>query len=132
MQEQAGASQEEVIRLFERVLELSPDLDEARFHLGLLQFNSRKFRTAAQLLSKLKTVKEEWAYSYYSVMAYCDIEFSNIEEAKMFGEKARSSARTPSEQSQADRLLVYLQTRTVPTHQGAILASAEHQQNHAW
>jgi AraC-like DNA-binding protein len=116
MQKQAGASDEEVMRLFERVLELSPDLDDARFHLGLLQFNGKKFSIAAQSLSKLKAVKEEWAYAYYSVMAYCDIKFSNVEEAKIFGEKAKVNAKTRSEQSQADRLLLYLQAQGSSTH----------------
>ena len=128
MQKQAGASDEEVMRLFERVLELSPDLDDARFHLGLLQFNGKKFSTAAQSLSKLKTVKDEWAYAYYFAMAYCDIEFSNVEEAKIFGEKAKVNAKTRSEQSRADDLLLYLRTRNLLTHHGDMLASVQHQQ----
>ncbi len=125
MQKQAGAPNKEVIRLFERVLELSPDLDDARFYLGLLQFNEKKFSAASQLLSKLKAVKEEWNYAYYSALAYCDIEFSNVEEARIFGERARRNAKTSLEQSQADRLLIYLQTRTSATHGGAMLASAQ-------
>ena len=126
MQKQAGAPDEEVMRLFERVLELSPDFDDARFHLGLLQFNGKQFSTAAQSLSKLKAVKDEWAYAYYSVMAYCDIEFSSVEEAKILGEKAKMNAKTASERLQADRLLLYLQTRKSSTPGEAMLASAQH------
>jgi hypothetical protein len=120
MQKQAGAPDEEVIRLFERTLELSPDFDEARIHLGLLQFNTKRFAAAAQSLSKLKTVKDEWAYAYYSVVTYCDIEFNNIKEAEIFAQKARVNAKTPDEQSQTDELLLYLQTRKSSIQHGGV------------
>ena len=124
LQKQAGAPDKEVIGLFEKTLELSPDFDEARFHLGLLQFNGKQFNNAAQSFSKLKAIKEDWTYAYYSAMAYCDLQFNNIEEARTFGEKAKASAATPDEQSQADRLLLYLQNRMT----GNTLASARHWQ----
>ena len=115
MQKQAGAPEEEVISLFERVLELSPDFDDARFQLALLQFNRQKFSTAAQLLSKLKIIKVEWTCTYYSIMAYCSLESGDMEEAKAFSEKARLSAQTASEQLQADRLLLYMNAQKLST-----------------
>ena len=127
MQKQAGASDKEVIRLFERVLELSPDFDDARFHLAILEFNGKRFSTAAQLLSKLSTVKDEWAYNYYSIMTYCDVESGHIEEAKIFSEKARSTAQTAGEKSQADRLFLYLQAQKPSINHGVTLASAQDQ-----
>ena len=117
LQKQAGSPPQEIMNLFERVLELSPGFDDARFQLGLMQFNGKRFDAAAQSLSKLKTIKESWAYAYYSAMAYCDIQFSHIEEARVFSEKAKLSAITPAEETQADRLLFYLQTRVSANYQ---------------
>ena len=125
MQKQAGAPAGEVMGLFERVLDLSPGFDDARFHLGLMQFNAKQFNAAAQSLSKLKAVQEDWAYAYYSALAYCDMEFSNIEEARTFGEKAKLSAKTLSEQSQANHLLLYLQTRASTAGRKVMLASVK-------
>jgi tetratricopeptide (TPR) repeat protein len=124
IQKQAGAPDQEVMGLFERVLELSPGFDDARLQLGLLQFNEKRFNAAAQSLSKLKAIKPDWAYVYYSAMAYCNMEFSNIEEARVFGEKAKLSAKTLNEQSQAARLLLYLQARAATGGYKTMLASA--------
>lgn len=115
MQKQAGAPDEEVVSLFERILELSPDFDDARFQLALLQFNGKRFSTAAQLLSKLKTIKDEWVYTYQFIMAYCSLKSGDMEEAKAFSEKARLNAQTASERSQADHLLLYLKAQKFST-----------------
>jgi tetratricopeptide (TPR) repeat protein len=102
-----GGPSSQVITLLEKALELKPDCDEAVYNLGLLKYGDGEFARAWELLSRLRTVAPEHAYTYYSVVGYCQMKLKTFDRARLSLERASQSARTPEEQAENLRMLQF-------------------------
>jgi len=102
---QDGAPSSQVIALLEKALELKPDCDEAVYNLGVLKYGDGEYAGATEALSRVRTVAPEHAYTYYSVLGYCQMKLNTLERAKLSLRKAAQSARTAEEQAENSRML---------------------------
>jgi Flp pilus assembly protein TadD len=86
-------------------LELRPDCDEAVYNLGVLKYADGEFAGAWKILSRLRTIAPEHAYTYYAVLGYCQMKLKTFDGAKLSLQKAAQSARSPEEQAENIRRL---------------------------
>lgn len=107
---QDGARSSQVIALLEKALELKPDCDEAVYNLGVLKYGDGEYAGATEALSRLRTVAPEHAYTYYSVLGYCQMKLNTFERAKLSLRKAAQSARTAEEQAENSRMLQFAES----------------------
>ena len=91
-----------------RALELRPDYGEARLRLALVEFRAGRYREASTELSRIKTVKPEQAYCYYSALAYSSYVSGNFEQARIALESAQEYANSPEKQQRCLGLLAQL------------------------
>jgi tetratricopeptide (TPR) repeat protein len=108
---QGGAPPSEVIALMEKAIEVKPDCDEAIYNLGVIKYGEGQYEGASQILLSLRNVAPEQAYTYYSVLAYCDMKMRTFDRAKAFLLKAAESARTADEQAENSRMLRFAAVR---------------------
>ncbi|HEY1216971.1 MAG TPA: DUF1570 domain-containing protein [Bryobacteraceae bacterium] len=91
-----------------RVLELRPEYGEARLQLALVEFRAGRYREASTELSRIKTVKPEQAYCYYSALAYSNYVSGNLEQARIALGSAKEYANSPEKQQRCLGLLARL------------------------
>jgi len=106
-----GAPSSQVIALLEKALELRPDCEEVAYNLGVLKYGGGEYAEASQVLSRLRTVAPEHAYTYYSVLGYCQMKLKTFDRAKLSLQKAAQSARTADQQAESSRMLQFAAIR---------------------
>ncbi len=97
--------------LMERAIEAKPDCDEAIYNLGMLKYGEEQYDAASQTLLRVRNIAPEHAYTYYSVLAYCQIKMKTFGRAKAFLVKAAESARTAEEQAENSRMMRFAAAR---------------------
>lgn len=107
----SGAPSPQVISLMEKAIQAKPDCDEAVYNLGVLKYDEGQYRDAAEILLRLQNVTPEQAYTYYSVLGYCQMKMKTFDRAKAFLLKATESARTAEEQAENSRMLQFAAAR---------------------
>ncbi|MFL6452080.1 MAG: tetratricopeptide repeat protein [Bryobacteraceae bacterium] len=107
----AGGPSSVVIALMEKAVSAKPGSDEAVYNLGVLKYEEGQYEAASQTLLRLQKIAPERAYTYYSVLAYCDIKMKAFDGAKAFLLKAAESARTPEQQAENSRMLRFAAAR---------------------
>jgi hypothetical protein len=60
---------------------------------------------------RLRQITPDRAYSYHSVLAYCEIKTKNFDRAKAFLLKAAESARTAEQQAENSQMLRFATAR---------------------
>jgi tetratricopeptide (TPR) repeat protein len=106
-----GAPSSQVITLMEKAVVVKPHHDEALYNLGVLKYGEGQYEGASQILLRLQTVTPERAYTYYSVLAYCQMKMKTFDRARAFLLKAAESARTVGEQAENSRMLQFAAVR---------------------
>ncbi len=106
-----GAPSSEVIALMEKAIQVNPGCDEAVYNLGVLKYGDGQYQGAAQILLRVQKVTPEQAYTYYSVLGYCQMKMKTFDRAKAFLLKAAESARTAEEQAENSRMLQFATAR---------------------
>jgi tetratricopeptide (TPR) repeat protein len=94
---QGGAPHGEVIPLFERAVQLDPELQEARLYLGFLLMDEQQFGKALAIFARLKKVTREQAVPLYRAQSYAHLRLGNREQAEKALEIAKKYAESPSE-----------------------------------
>jgi tetratricopeptide (TPR) repeat protein len=94
---QGGAPHGEVIPLFERAVQLDPELQEARLYLGFLLMDEQQFGKALAIFARLKKVTREQAVPLYRAQSFAHLRLGNREQAEKALEIAKKYAESPSE-----------------------------------
>lgn len=102
------ASPDEILPVLQRAVALKPDYQDAWFDLGLTATNARKWSTALDAFSHLKSVNSDRAYALFSAQAYCYLQLKAPDQARPLAEKAKHYAKGPDQELQASNLLRYL------------------------
>ncbi|HYW46212.1 MAG TPA: tetratricopeptide repeat protein [Bryobacteraceae bacterium] len=95
---------DEIRPALERALALRPDLDDARYYLGLAEKNAGRYESALSDLRAIRHVAPERAYAYWIAMADTLIELGRREDAKEAANEAMARATTPEERAHAATL----------------------------
>lgn len=95
---------DEIRPALERALVLRPDLDDARYQLGLLEKNAGHDESALGHLRAMRQVAPERAYAYWIAIADTLIELDRREEARKAANEAMARAETPAELANASTL----------------------------
>ena len=101
-----------------RALELRPDYGEARLQLALVEFRAGRYGEASTELSRIKAVKPEQAYCYYSALAYSNYASGKLEQARIALESAKEYANSPEKQQRCLGLLARLNAAHTDTING--------------
>lgn len=107
LEDKAGADADEMRRVLQRVVELEPGFDDARYKLALLENNTGRYQEALTQLKAMHEVIGARAYGYWTAVAYALEELGRRDEAKRAAAKAMESAGTPDEREHA-RQLAYM------------------------
>jgi len=91
-----------------QAIELRPDLIEARLLLGIHNYNTHDYSGAIDQLGKVKKVPPERALSFFTVLAYSQLELGDRTAARPNAEKARQYATTADEIRKAEDLLKFV------------------------
>jgi tetratricopeptide (TPR) repeat protein len=94
---QDGASNSEVIPLFERAVQLDADLQDARLYLGYLLMDEQQFTKALITFARLKNVTREQAVPLFRAQCYAHLRLGNREQAEKALELAKKYAQSPGE-----------------------------------
>lgn len=94
---QDGASNGEVISLFERAVQLDADFQEARLYLGYLLMDEQQFAKALAIFARLKNVTREQAVPLFRAQSYAHLRLENREQAEKALDLAKKYAQSPSE-----------------------------------
>ena len=105
MERETGASNEQLISRLRQATALDPGNADAAFNLAVLEFNEHRFNEAKTALASLKSVRAEWASTYFCMAAYCELQSRNLEQARSFGNMAKQRAITTDDKAHADQLL---------------------------
>jgi tetratricopeptide (TPR) repeat protein len=106
-----NASSSQVIALLERAVSVEPDNDEAIYNLGLMKYDEGQYKGASETLLRLRQIAPDRAYTYYSVLAYCNMKAKTFDRAQSFLLKAAESARTADEQAENARMMRFATVR---------------------
>lgn len=104
----SGGPDEQAVDLLNRALAIDPSNYSARIELGCLAARANRFELAVSTLSSMGAVKPEHGYLINYDLAYSYAQLDQNDEARSYGEKARSLAAGLAEQKQADDLLRYI------------------------
>lgn len=91
-----------------KAVDLRPDLTDARLLLGFHCYNTHDYKGAIEHLGKVKKIEPERASSFFQVLSFSQLQLGNRQAAKQEAEKARSSAKTPTEIQKTEELLKLL------------------------
>jgi tetratricopeptide (TPR) repeat protein len=97
-----------MMTVLRKAVELRPDLTDARLLLGFHCYNTHDYKGAIEHLGKVKKLEPERASSYFQVLSLSQLQLGNRQVAKQEADKARKSARTPTETQKAEELLKFL------------------------
>jgi hypothetical protein len=100
----AGAPPAELRAALERAIALDPALDDARYHLALLENNDGRPAAAVAHFRALRQVKPARAFSYWSGLADAYLQLGRREEARAAAAAAAAHAVSSEERAQAARL----------------------------
>jgi Flp pilus assembly protein TadD len=117
----AGEQQLQALRT---ALESKPDLVEARLMLGSELYRKRRYAQALIELRQVKSIDPEQAPALFLTMAYSAVEIKLDDEAKRYAEQAKKYARTPSEISDSEKLMQFLQQKNAPAVMPGLSAAA--------
>ena len=101
---EAGAPSAEIRAVLERALALDAALDDARYHLALLENNDGRPAAAVAHFRALRQVKPERAFSYWSGLADAFLQLGRREEARAAAAAAAAHAASAEQRAQAARL----------------------------
>jgi len=118
----SGGPDEQAVDLLNRALAIDPGSYSARIELGCLAAKDNHFELAVSTLSSIGAVKPEHGYLVSYALAYSYAQLDQNEEARSYGEKARSLAAGIAEQKKADDLLRYVDDRE-PEHRITVRAA---------
>ena len=102
--EDAGDTSDEVRNALIKAIDLKPDFDDARYKLGLLEYNSGQYDQAIAQLQAIRDVPRSRAYGYWLALASALTETDDRPGAKDAAKRALSYATTEEERSTAVRL----------------------------
>lgn len=108
--EDAGVPADEIGAALRRAIELKPDLDDARYKLGLLESNRGHYAAALDQFRAMRPVAAGRAYGYWMAMAAALTEMDQREEAKTAAGQALSYAANAEERASASRLVYVADT----------------------
>lgn len=109
LQQDAGVADEKVGATLRQAVAAQPEFEAARLRLGLLEAQDSHFESALGLLSNLTAVARTDEYDVYSSLAQCYLHLDHLADAKRYGDKAQSTAKTPEEKKDAADFLVSLE-----------------------
>jgi len=104
LEDEAGASAEELRPLLLRAVELDPGFDDARYKLALLESNAGRFEAALVQLQAMRRATGARAYGYWMASAYALEELGRREEGKRAAAKALENASSPDERVRGAQL----------------------------
>ncbi len=104
----AGETPDRIIPLLERSLALSPDLNDARLELVLVEAEIGDYETALADLRKVRSFRPENAYAVAYTEAYCYAYTDRFAEARKAAEYAKSLATGEHDRAEVTRLLEYI------------------------
>lgn len=114
----AGAKAEEVSAL-QQALAVEPDYFDARLQLAYALMSQRKFGEAYSLFAQVKSVKAEKAAAMFKAQAYCLIQLGSLDQAREKALQAKKYAKSPSDLSEIDRNLAYIDYRKAEANRPA-------------
>ena len=110
----AGAEIGTLVPPLERALQSQPDFPAAEAMLGSLRVQTRDFSGGLAMLSGLRSVSEEDAWSVYCGLALAQIEMGDVTDAQQNMASCQRRSRTPAEIQRSQRLGRFIQARSLP------------------
>ena len=101
---QAGDSGKLQITLLRKAVELDPEYNEARLHLGFQLMSASDYAGALAAFARLKRVEPEYAFALFHAMAYAAYRTGDKEGARSSAKRAAEVAQTPDEKTQLEQL----------------------------
>jgi tetratricopeptide (TPR) repeat protein len=95
---------QQVKAALERAVQLSPDFDDARYKLALLEHQIGEDRSAVQQLLAMRVPGGDRRYGYWTLMATALTELDQRDEAKQAAQEAQKAAKTEADRMKARRL----------------------------
>ncbi|MGH9658142.1 MAG: tetratricopeptide repeat protein [Bryobacteraceae bacterium] len=83
-----GGRNEEATAMLRRAVELDPELDEARYALGMAEFHAGRWEEAIGELSRVKKVTGERSRSYHRALAWAHEKLGRRDEARRYAAAA--------------------------------------------
>ena len=108
LMQEAQMPAEQIVPVLEKASELKPDDRDIWFDLGMEQMQLKQWGAARGALTHLKTVPQERAFSFFSALAFCDLQLKETKEARANATVAKQYASTPAQTAQASQMLDYL------------------------
>jgi tetratricopeptide (TPR) repeat protein len=108
--ETAGVSNDDVRSALERAVELSPDFDDARYLLALLEKNTGHYQAAVTQLRAMQRIAPVRLFDYWSTMADALTELDQRADAKTAAAQAALYATSLQQRAHADQLAYMAQT----------------------
>lgn len=104
----SGGPPERILSLLQQAIAIKPDLQDARFTLGMEAVNQGQWAMALSALTPITTVKADRAFAFFYAKAYCDWKLGNASEAHRQGDLARQYAQKPEEKARVTQFLEHL------------------------
>ena len=105
---QAGDSDKLQLTLLRKAVELDPDYQDARLHLGFQLMAESDYAGALAEFVHLKRVEPENAFALFNAMAYSAYRTGDKEGARASAKRAAEVAAGPDEKAQVEQLLAAL------------------------
>ena len=105
--EEADQKTPEVKAALERAVALSPDFDDARYNLALLEKSAGDYQSAVEHLRAMRVPSGARRFAYWIALASALTELDRRDEAQKAAQQAMDSAHTDAERVQA-RQLAYI------------------------
>lgn len=102
--EDAGVARQDVRDALMRAIALKPDLDDARYKLGLLENNTGHYQAALEQFKSMHAVSPARAYAYWTAVATALNETDQRRQAKEAARKALVYATSADERASATQL----------------------------
>src|SRR5581483_5568793 len=111
----SSASPDELRPILERVVHLKPDLEDARFRLGLLEENVGRHQEALAQFQAIHAPSPEHAFSYWCSLSQALLGLGRNSDADKAAQEALQKARSAEDRAHA--MALQRMARTYPTVQ---------------
>lgn len=91
-----------------KALALRPDYIDARLQFALMEFRAGQYDSAFANLTRIKAVKPDQAFCYYSALAYSGYRLGKLDDARFAAISAKDYANSPERQQRCLSLLARL------------------------
>lgn len=107
----SGERGDKLIAALAKAVSLKPDYADARFQLGLAQYNRGDYRAAIAALAPIQSISPDHAAMLYSALGFAYLQTGDTANARKSLEAGRKWNKTDADRQKSDQLEQYLNGR---------------------